>query len=235
VPLAGPARAADVVGQTTRLVGFGLDDQGKTGSRRSGIARVTTVNDGSFTIAVAPGMSCGGDSGGPSFLEIDGSERIIGVTSYGDLACTRGTNMRVDVHEAFLQSVLDEVAQAPPTRPPFEPTVDMCMTQCQDHADCPLGMACVTRPGGGRSCAVAGLEAGHFGEVCTGSDGDQLCVKAGEACRLWLPCAEPEPEASGGGCAATNGGGGVAGTIAALLALEACLRGLGATIRRRTP
>ncbi len=84
---------------------------------------------------------------------------------------------------------------------------------------------------------MAGLEAGHFGEACTGSDDERLCVKAGEACRLWLPCAEPEPEpeVSGGGCATTRDSGGVAGTFAALLALEACLRGLGVTIRRRTP
>jgi V8-like Glu-specific endopeptidase len=237
VPLAGPALSADVVGWTTRVVGFGRDDQGRTGSRRSGTARVTAVKEGSFTISVAPGMSCGGDSGGPSFLETDGTERIIGITSYGDPACTRGTNMRVDVHEAFVQPVLAEIARTPPARPPFEPAMDTCTMQCQDHADCPLGMACVTRPGGGRSCAVAGLEAGHFGEVCTGSDEARLCVKAGEACRLWLPCPEPEPEpdTSGGGCAAAGGGGGVAGTVAVLLALEACLRGLGATIRRRTP
>lgn len=227
VPLVGPVLSADVVGRTTRVVGFGLDDQGKTGNRRSGTARVTAVKEGSFTISVAPGMSCGGDSGGPSFLDVDGAERIIGVTSYGDLACTRGTNMRVDVHAAFVQAILDEVARAPPTRPPFDLRVDACTAQCQGHADCPLGMACVTRPGGEKSCAVAGLEAGRFGEVCTGSDGDRLCVKAGEACRLWLPCAEPEPEpdVTGGGCAVARGSGSAAGTFAALLALAACLHG----------
>lgn len=219
------ALPSDLLGRTTRVVGFGIDDQGETGSRRSGTARVTAVEAGTFSIAAEPGMSCGGDSGGPSFLEVNGVERILGVTSFGDVACTIGTNTRVDVHAAFLRAILDEVEQAPPARPPLEPTVDACTAQCEGHADCPLGMACVSRPGGGKSCAAAGLEAGHFGAVCTGPDGDRLCVKAGEACRLWLPCAETD----GGGCAITRGSGyaeGKSGTgaLAALLALAVCLR-----------
>jgi uncharacterized protein (TIGR03382 family) len=220
VPLDGAALPADIVGRTTRVVGFGMDDQGRTGSRRSGTARVTAIEAGTFSMEAAPGMTCGGDSGGPSFLEVDGAERLVGVTSFGDLACTRGTNTRVDVHAAFLQTILDEVAQAPPARPPLDLKVDACTARCQGHADCPLGMACVTLPGGGKSCAVAGLEAGRFGAACTGPDGDRLCVKAGEACRLWLPCAEVDE----GGCAATGSSGGAAWTIAALLALAACGR-----------
>ena len=221
VPLAGPALPADVVGRTTRVVGFGLDDERRTGSRRSGTARVSAVEAGTFSIVAEPGMSCGGDSGGPSFLELDGAERLIGVTSYGDLTCTRGTNMRVDVHAAFVQEILDEVAQAPPTRPPFDASVDACSVRCEGHADCPLGMACVPQPGGGKSCAVAGLEAGRFGADCTGPDGDRLCVKAGGACRLWLPCAGPGPEdeESGAGCAVTRGSGGSGLAFAVLLLL----------------
>ncbi|UQA58511.1 S1 family peptidase [Polyangium aurulentum] len=232
VPLESSALPPDILGRTTRVVGFGIDDEGKTGSRRSGTARVTAVEAATFTIAAEPGMSCGGDSGGPLFLEVDGEERLIGVTSFGNPACTTGTNMRVDVHTDFLGAILDEVAQAPPARPPIDPTVDACTMYCEVHADCPVGMACVPRPGGGKSCAAAGLEAGHFGELCSGPDGDRLCVKAGDACRLWLPCAEtlPHAETEGGGCAVTTGSNGAegkseAGTLTALLALAVCLRG----------
>jgi V8-like Glu-specific endopeptidase len=220
LPLDGAALPTELVGQTTRVVGFGLDDQGMTGTRRSGTARVTAVEAGTFSIEAAPGMSCGGDSGGPSFLSVNGIECLVGVTSFGDLSCTRGTNTRVDVHAAFLQAILDEVAQAPPTRPPLDLMADACTARCQEHADCPLGMACVTRPEGGKSCAVAGLEAGRFGAACTGPDGARLCVKAGEACRLWLPCAE----ADGGGCSAARGSSGAAWTFAALFMLAAWLR-----------
>ena len=229
VPLSLSALPADLVGRTTRVVGFGVDDEGRVGGRRSGTARVTAVDAETFSISAAPGMSCGGDSGGPSFLELDGVERLVGVTSYGDLACTTGTNMRVDAHAAFLQAILDEVAVAPPTRPPFDPGGDACTAPCQGHADCPMGMACVTGAGGGKSCAVAGLEAGRFGAVCTGPDAERLCVKAGETCRLWLPCAE---EVSGGGCAAAAGRSG-AGTFAALLALVVFLSGRGTRAEAR--
>ena len=221
VPLSGLALPADVVGRTTRLVGFGLDDEGRTGYRRSGTARVTGVAPGTFSIEASPGMSCGGDSGGPLFLELDGAERLAGVTSYGDPSCTRGINMRVDVHAAFLQASLDDVARALPTRPPFDASVDACAARCEGHADCPLGMACVPRPGGEKSCAVAGLEAGRFGADCTGPEGERLCVKAGGACRLWLPCDAPgpEPEVDGGGCMVTKGSGDSGMAFAALLAL----------------
>lgn len=205
----GAALPVDVVGQAVRVVGFGIDDQGQTGSRRSGTAQVTGVEAGTFSAVAAPGMSCGGDSGGPVFLDVNGTERLVGVTSFGDVACTMGTNTRVDAYMPFVQEILDEIAQAPPTRPAFDPTVDTCTVPCQAHADCPLGMACVPRPGpqGGKSCAVAGLEAGRFGAVCTGPDGDRLCVKAGDACRLWLPCTDRR----GGGCTVARGRSGATG------------------------
>ncbi|WP_437726665.1 S1 family peptidase [Sorangium sp. So ce861] len=215
----------DMLGRTTRVVGFGIDDEGQTGSRRSGTARVTAVDAGTFTIAAQPGMSCGGDSGGPVFLEIDGAERLVGVTSFGDPECTTGTNTRVDNHAAFLQAILDEAP--PPARPPLDPTVDACTVPCEVHADCPAAMACARRPGGGKSCAAAGLEAGHFGEACSGPDGERLCVKAGDECRLWLPCAEKQTEEAG--CAVARGSAGAGGkcgkgTLAALLALAECWR-----------
>ena len=224
LPADGAPLPADAVGQTVQVVGFGLDDQAASGSRRSGTARVTAVEAGRFSIAAAPGMSCGGDSGGPVILTSGGVDRIAGITSFGDVACTTGVNTRVDVHAAFIQAIVDEVAQAPVTRPPVDPAVDTCTASCLSHADCPIGMACVTRPDGAQRCAVAGFEAGHFGAACTGPAGDRPCVTLGETCRLWLPCAE----ASDGGCAIARGRGGAsecgAGVFVMLLALAVGLR-----------
>lgn len=225
LPSDGSMLPPDAVGQTVQVVGFGLDDRGESGSRRSATARVTAVEAGTFSIVAAPGMSCGGDSGGPSILASGGGERVAGITSFGDAACTTGVNTRIDVHAAFVQAILDEIAQAPPTRPPFDPAVDACTARCRSHADCPIGMACVTRPDGAQSCAVAGFEAGRFGAVCAGPEGDRSCVQAGETCRLWLPCAE----VSEGGCAVASGRAGAAGTscagtFVALFALAVCLR-----------
>ncbi|MFP2930292.1 S1 family peptidase [Pyxidicoccus sp. 3LG] len=216
VPLERVSLPPGVVGRSARVVGFGLDDAGGTGVRRTGTARVTSVGEGTFSIEAAPGMSCGGDSGGPVFLEMDGVERLVGVTSYGDLACTTGTNTRVDAHEAFIRAILDEVARTPPIRAPLDVTADTCGRGCEGHADCPLGMACVAGPGGAKRCAVAGLEPGRFGEPCSGGDGAAPCVKTGDTCRRWLPCVE-EDEDDVGGCAVAGGGGGV-GIFSALLA-----------------
>jgi V8-like Glu-specific endopeptidase len=216
VSLRGATLPADTVGRTVRVVGFGLDDDGRRGHRRSGTARVAAVGEGAFTVERAPGMSCGGDSGGPVFLE----DALIGVTAFGDLACTTGTNTRVDAHAAFLQHILDDVSRAPPMRAPADPEVDACASRCEHHGDCPRGMACVAQPGDGKRCAVAGLEAGRFGDPCTGPDGAHPCVKAGETCRLWLPCTEA-PE-GGAGCAA--GGSGGVGLGLLLLALSPGMR-----------
>ena len=205
----------DVVGRTVRVVGFGADDAGRTGTRRSGTARVTSLERSSFSIAAAPGMSCGGDSGGPVFLEVDGTEQLVGITSSGDPACTTGVNTRTDVQELFIQGAFDSMRRPPssPAQPPSE--LDLCDLRCSNQMDCPLGMACVLRANGERTCAVAGLEAGRFGDTCDGSEDGSLCVKAGEACRQWLPCPKPSDEDEGG-CAAA--GGGPLGLLGVLLA-----------------
>jgi V8-like Glu-specific endopeptidase len=218
VPLAEEAFPEDGVGRTVQVVGFGLDEQGHTGHRRSGTAQVSAVGAGAFSIQAAPGMSCGGDSGGPVFLEAGGTGPLVGVTSFGNLACTAGTNMRIDAHEAFLREALAAAAQTPPARAPFGPEVDACTVRCQEHADCPLGMACVPWATGEKSCAAAGLEAGRFGPACTHSDDNRLCVKAGEGCRVWLPC---EATPAGGGCSASGGSGALEGLLLALLARAA--------------
>ncbi len=193
----------DGVGRLARVVGFGVDADGSTGLRRSGLARITSVEAGTFSIEGAPAMSCGGDSGGPVFIEVDGVARLAGVTSFGDLACTTGTNTRLDVHAAFVQEAIDGASLPAPARRPMDPAVDACARRCGTHADCPLGMACVGRELGARTCAVAGLEAGRFGAVCTDAQNGRPCVKAGAECRLWLPCGEDSP--AQGGCAAAGG------------------------------
>ncbi|WIG92931.1 trypsin-like serine protease [Myxococcus sp. SDU36] len=207
-PLAWEARAfpADGVGRVARVVGFGMDGEGGSGLRRGGLSRITSVDAFAFSIEAAPAMSCGGDSGGPVFIEQDGLERWVGVTSFGDLTCTTGTNTRVDVHADFIQAAIDDAAHDAPVRTPVDLDEDACAQRCRAHGDCPVGMACVAREDGTRSCAVAGLEAGHFGPSCTSAQGEHPCVKAGSACRLWLPCSTPRDATARGGCAAAGGG-----------------------------
>jgi hypothetical protein len=62
------------------------------------------------------GGTCFGDSGGPAFwVEPDGSEVLVGLTSWGDGQCiTSAFDYRVDIPDAldFIGSVLDEVSPA---------------------------------------------------------------------------------------------------------------------------
>ena len=57
--------------------------------------------------------TCFGDSGGPAFwTEPDGSEIIVGITSWGDANCVAtGFNYRVDIPETldFIESVIDSL------------------------------------------------------------------------------------------------------------------------------
>ena len=60
--------------------------------------------------ATGDGGTCGGDSGGPAFwVEEDGSEVLVGITSWGDPNCiSSGFNYRVDIPETldFIASVI---------------------------------------------------------------------------------------------------------------------------------
>jgi V8-like Glu-specific endopeptidase len=222
LPIDGSTLPPDAVGQTVRVVGFGIDDQAELGRRRSGLAQVTAVEPDRFSIAAAPAMSCGGDSGGPVFLTSGGIERMVGITSFGDAACTTGVNMRLDAHAGFVQAVVDETAQTSPSRPALDPAQDACAARCERHADCPIGMACVARPDGPRSCAVAGFEAGRFAAPCTGPESAHPCIRTGETCRLWLPCDPP----AAGGCAVAGRAGspGLRGAAALVVAAVAAVR-----------
>jgi V8-like Glu-specific endopeptidase len=200
------ANAAKTSASVT-LVGFGVDAANNVGRRLSGSALVGAVRPGDFDITAAPAMTCGGDSGGPAFENDGAGERFVGIASYGDPACTTGTEMRVDSLSTFLTPAMADLAAAVPPRPALDTSVDTCTAPCATHADCPIGMWCVARDDGTHGCAIASLDSGHFGAACTHDDGNTPCVTAGNGCKLWLPCTPPAAHA-GGGCAVSRDGGG---------------------------
>jgi secreted trypsin-like serine protease len=63
--------------------------------------------------ATGDGGTCYGDSGGPAFwTEEDGTEILVGITSWGDANCVAtGFNYRVDITETldFIESVIDSL------------------------------------------------------------------------------------------------------------------------------
>ena len=100
--------ATEHIGEQIRVVGFGIwnRDTGELdGKKRSGTMTLTAtpgdvINGEDPTTAL-----CSGDSGGPTYLEIDGVEHIVGINSYSFGNCVNPMGAtRVDLYAAdFIQ------------------------------------------------------------------------------------------------------------------------------------
>lgn len=100
----------DFIGQNPLFVGFGVTS-GQTedsGIKRSVNVPITSFEADGFRYTQPNTGTCFGDSGGPAFLEVDGSLKVIGVTSWGDQDCAEfGVNTRTDLYTDFIQCVVD--------------------------------------------------------------------------------------------------------------------------------
>jgi MYXO-CTERM domain-containing protein len=99
-----------MLGQPVRLVGYGLAftlGEG-FGRRRTGVDRLQALTTTTLDTRGVPASTCFGDSGSAVLASFsDGTERVIGVTSKGNVDCSVGTiGTRVDTAQAFLQSGL---------------------------------------------------------------------------------------------------------------------------------
>jgi Trypsin len=184
-------------GTAVRLVGFGADDNGVVGAKRTGAALLDAVGDAELRVGPAPALSCGGDSGGPMLLGDGGGERVAGVASYGDAGCAVSTSYaRLDTQSAFLGDALAQIAALPVATP--RPSLEAgagCGRACAGDRDCPLGFVCL--PGGG--CGLPGAAASSVGAACT-SDATCAggsCIALEGGCRCVTPC-EPTRRSPGG-------------------------------------
>jgi secreted trypsin-like serine protease len=90
------------VGQPLRLVGYGIDsgnDQQGTsaGTKRQVSTPLTSYDNLFIDFGTASKGTCEGDSGGPAFMTINGTEVITGITSFGPQGCAGdSTDTRVD-------------------------------------------------------------------------------------------------------------------------------------------
>ena len=185
-------------GDRVRVVGFGRSagDEGVDASldalprKRTGWAEVTRAGGGAageprattFDVEGAPSQPCVGDSGGPALAIVGGGvERVVGVISSGDAACSEGATMtRLDAYtDGFVGS--------------FETATRGIGAPCAADAECDTGL-----------CAGAVCSRRCFpDDAVTGCPGGMACVAgAGEP---GFVCAPPEG-AVVGGCTAANGG-----------------------------
>ncbi|HTM22006.1 MAG TPA: trypsin-like serine protease [Kofleriaceae bacterium] len=168
---------------------------------------------------------CEGDSGGPSFITVDGVERVAGVTSFGDQNCTQfGADTRVDAETAFLfehvpalQCQADGICNQTCTGTlPVDPDCPVC----DSDDDCGTDMVCQSG-----QCTPAPFTPGGLGSECaTSTDCDSgLCAVQGEDSQCTDTCTPGGNECpdgfdcldagvcwgaqGGGGCRTTRGHG----------------------------
>lgn len=99
-------------GKTVRFVGYGLDNA--TAQTGAGIKRETTTtltDHSALLLHFSDGTheTCNGDSGGPAFMTVGGQEVIVGLTSYGDVACNMGGyDTRVDAVASWVDGFVKQ-------------------------------------------------------------------------------------------------------------------------------
>jgi hypothetical protein len=151
---------------------------------------------------------CEGDSGGPSFAQINGETLEVGVTSFGDPSCEAfGADTRTDFEKSFLTSII--------------PSLDTCMS----NSDCGSGDECFESqcipdpysPGGLGSACGSNADCASTDCVATNNEG-QLCSMActtgnDSTCPGGFTCIADGangacvPGSSGGGCCDASGKG----------------------------
>jgi V8-like Glu-specific endopeptidase len=164
--------------------------------------------------------TCLGDSGGPSFVSIDGRLTVVGVTSFGDQQCAEfGAATRTDIEQAFL------IAQAPE------------LLGCTSDADCGDKRTCFAR-----RCMADPFSATGIGTVCNSAadcessqcaessqDGKRcsiVCSVSDEAtCPDGFDCLRANGDVGacwpngGGGCCDAGGAGGASSLLVGLAVL----------------
>jgi secreted trypsin-like serine protease len=124
------------VGQPVRLVGYGITDgtfQMGDGVKRQVTTSLVQILTGVLYIGRAGQQGCQGDSGGPALMRNGAQEVIVGLTSSGDNACTRGGYYtRLDTVTSFLTPYLPSGTGWPTTptnpTPPADPTAPTAPT-----------------------------------------------------------------------------------------------------------
>jgi hypothetical protein len=118
--LAPPMNEA-AVGSAVVPVGYGLSDgvaRTGSGTKRSITVKLTAIDANEFTYGEAGRTVCGGDSGGPVFMTVDGREVIVGLTSWGTSNCSAAAHAtRADRVRDFVDAAVGGAIPAPPTPP----------------------------------------------------------------------------------------------------------------------
>lgn len=118
VPISPIASTLPAVGTAVTLVGYGytdMTDRTTIGTRRFAMTEIGRVEDSCMFFPKptnpAYGQTCGGDSGGPAFVDIQGTEVQIGVTS-GSLDGAARRSCNIESYSARLDQFLPWLLEA---------------------------------------------------------------------------------------------------------------------------
>jgi V8-like Glu-specific endopeptidase len=196
----------DFIDAELRVVGFGYSEFGNEqsfGTKRQAALTIRDVQNDFFVIGDQNRNTCQGDSGGPSFISFDGVEKVVAVTSFGQVGCAGQSKVyRVDP----AAEIIDEVVSA--WSGPCATDGDCVETGCGDWPDpdcdiCGFDGFCGTGcPRVDLDCPKGGLS----GDSCENDDGceSRVCAKAPEDSRVEF-CSEacdPASTAPNFGCVA---------------------------------
>jgi Trypsin len=212
-----------VVGDAVRIVGFGRTSAGSDAplSRHAGTSIIADLDDTTLRLRPDPSLPCYGDSGGPVLLDVNGTEQVFGVVSYGNESCTSyAVATRVDAYTSDFLDAFSSVHTVPAggrclfsgncrdgecVAPPDAPSISYCDSACSAPKDCAAPLVCAPAATGSR-CRYAEPAPGALGTACT-RDIDcnsTLCVHAAgrsaSVCTTACFPNDPDPCSEGYAC-----------------------------------
>ncbi len=183
-------------GAQVRTVGFGVTDgatQTGGGTKRFVYQELLGLTLGEIITGTETANTCQGDSGGPTFLDFDGTERVIAVTSWGYGGClAESRQTRTDVYyDAFLEEVID--AWSGPCQQDNNCVTEGCRTPDPDCDICGFDGFC------GTGCEKKDLDCplgAAQGETCSNREDCEtlLCLESPEDPRVKYCSTECDPD-----------------------------------------
>jgi len=163
------------VGQSLTLVGYGSPG---FGIKRYGTNTIDSVGSTTFTFTGNSNV-CEGDSGGPTFVVVDGEQRQAGIHTQRIGPCGYGgRDMRVDAYAQWIEQTAQGSLAGPGdgSPPSQEPTGPAGEGESCGSRECATGLVCATVFSGGR-------QVGQFCmEQCTHPGGTDAVCDGGERC-----------------------------------------------------